>query len=46
MNEEKKKKVRHQDFWNAPKTRLECDPNIPHNKWNPYEGEEFDLEYD
>jgi len=46
MEKDEKKKLRHQSFWNAPNTRLQGDPNIQHNKWNPYENKEIELDYD
>lgn len=46
MNDEKKKKLRHQGFWNTPQVRIPGDPNIHHNKWNPYEGGKEEIEYD
>jgi len=46
MNEESKKKLRYQGFWNTPVVRIQGDPNIKHNKWNPHENKEIELEYD
>ncbi len=46
MKDEKKKKLRHQSFWNTPSTRLQGDPNIQHAKWNPHEVKGGGIEYD
>ena len=45
MNEKNEKRIRHQGFWETPKTRLTGDPNIKHNKWNPYEGGREEIDY-
>ena len=44
--EQKKRRIRNGVFWNAPIIRKQCDPNIKHPRWNPYEDEEIELDFD
>jgi len=47
MNEEeKRRRSRGESFWNAPIVRKECNPNIKYPRWNPYEDEDFELDFD
>ena len=46
MNEEQKKRLRNKGFWNTPNTKLKGDPNVQHDKWNPYENKEIELDYE
>ena len=47
MNEEeRKRRIRNGSFWNAPIVRKQGDPNIKHQRWNPYENEEDELDFD
>jgi len=46
MNEEEqKRRIRNGSFWNAPMVMKKCDPNIKHEKWNPYENDEGELDF-
>jgi len=46
MSEEQNKKLRHQEFWNAPSIKLIGDPSIKHTRWNPHENKEIKIEND
>lgn len=45
-SKERKKILRHGSFWKVPLVRKECDPNIRHSKWNPYENEVEELDFE
>ena len=45
MNEEQKRRIRSEVFWDAPRVRKQGDPNIKHPNWNPHQNEENELEF-